>query len=1076
MTRLQEMSRWLRVMLLFLLVFAQAVPAVAFAEQAEKAGKDPEGAQIDYVAATNGWIKVAFSKELEKAPKARDFSITTQINGGTSSEAEIDSLRYEEQELAAYLKIAPVQPKDKKQTVVISVDYQGLKKSAKAFTIGAAGVAAGVKAGQLVSPDVSETTGDIIGVVYDYNGVDPMVPLAGVTVTVDGTDISVVSDAEGKYKISDLPPGYYYLDYHGGAVDRQDLLDMDCMVYAGQTTEAFPAYMAPFSSIIYGSVIDETGKGIPEAKVTITHDDFTRSMLTDGEGNFRFNDLPQASWPDTYTYSVEVTKTGYPTKLTTAKPYLGRAAHVEYILLYDDPSTTTGSIFGRVKGSNGIETYDLPGIPVSLEGTDISTVSGEKGFFFIQNVPPGSYKLYYNGQPAEHSGYVTLPNEITAGETAVVYTVHLNPDTGIIIGEVVDENGQPLADATVTLRGNQNAHTDSVTTDVYGTYRFNKVPQDPLYSDMTYTIRASKPDYTEGLLYEVNPRMGYAITAETITLTSSAHFATVTGTVKGSFDGNVYPLQGVSVSVMKDGSYIDRDGRTDEQGNFTIQNIPEGDYQISYYASNTGHADYDSWTYHLTAGQITQVDEVIVPLVTGTVTGIVKNEAGAPLKDVRVAIMDNGMHRDAVTDADGRFTFTNVRQSTEGTSLTYTIQANWIGYETTRVSVTPVIGGTVEVPITLPISNTPVFNQNQGGKGGYLAGAYQLTSYQPTVHNWTRQSSVSLNRFVSQKWKHQLEGATTSQAVQASSTIIDRFGTIYLSATNTYTLYAINPDGTQKWKFKGSGFIKDPAIGADGTIYVPTSNGYLYAVNPNGTLKWSYKTQGYSHTAPVIGADGTIYIGSTSGNLYALNPNGTLKWKSLVVDATTTLNAPYRGMAIGTDGTIYAAINTKLFALTPTGTAKWSYTTGGALSGVALDATGTIYTGSYDNYMYAINANGTLKWRYYTANDINTSAAIGSDGTIYFGSNDMSIYALNPNGTKKWSYKTGGAIYSTPIIDANNGIWFGSADSKLYRMTNTGTVDATFTLGGRTWSSPAIGSYSRLYIAADDNAVYSFGY
>jgi hypothetical protein len=52
-----------------------------------------------------------------------------------------------------------------------------------------------------------------------------------------------------------------------------------------------------------------------------------------------------------------------------------------------------------------------------------------------------------------------------------------------------------------------------------------------------------------------------------------------------------------------------------------------------------------------------------------------------------------------------------------------------------------------------------------------------------------------------------------------------------------------------------------------------------------------------------------------------------------------------------------------------------------------------------DEYLYAINANGTRKWRYLTsAATMGTSRsfpAIGEDGTIYVGSYDGYLYAIN---------------------------------------------------------------------------------
>ena len=61
-------------------------------------------------------------------------------------------------------------------------------------------------------------------------------------------------------------------------------------------------------------------------------------------------------------------------------------------------------------------------------------------------------------------------------------------------------------------------------------------------------------------------------------------------------------------------------------------------------------------------------------------------------------------------------------------------------------------------------------------------------------------------------------------------------------------------------------------------------------------------------------------------------------------------------------------------------------------------------------------------------------AAIGSDGTIYFGSEDKKLYALNPDGTKKWEFVTGGGVHSTPALASDGAIYFGSLDNKVYAI------------------------------------------
>ena len=52
------------------------------------------------------------------------------------------------------------------------------------------------------------------------------------------------------------------------------------------------------------------------------------------------------------------------------------------------------------------------------------------------------------------------------------------------------------------------------------------------------------------------------------------------------------------------------------------------------------------------------------------------------------------------------------------------------------------------------------------------------------------------------------------------------------------------------------------------------------------------------------------------------------------------------------------------------------------------------------------------KWAFKTGDWVRSSPSIGSDGTIYVGSDDDNLYAINPDGSKKWAFKTGGNVYS----------------------------------------------------------------
>ena len=77
------------------------------------------------------------------------------------------------------------------------------------------------------------------------------------------------------------------------------------------------------------------------------------------------------------------------------------------------------------------------------------------------------------------------------------------------------------------------------------------------------------------------------------------------------------------------------------------------------------------------------------------------------------------------------------------------------------------------------------------------------------------------------------------------------------------------------------------------------------------------------------------------------------------------------------------------------GTPVWEFETGVYVySSPAIGSDGTVYVGSYDGKLYAINGKSGVKlWEFETGN-VDSSPAVGSDGTVYVGSNDNKLYAI----------------------------------------------------------------------------------
>jgi outer membrane protein assembly factor BamB len=109
---------------------------------------------------------------------------------------------------------------------------------------------------------------------------------------------------------------------------------------------------------------------------------------------------------------------------------------------------------------------------------------------------------------------------------------------------------------------------------------------------------------------------------------------------------------------------------------------------------------------------------------------------------------------------------------------------------------------------------------------------------------------------------------------------------------------------------------------------------------------------------------------------------------------------------------------------------------------------------------------GTAKWNFATGAQIYSSPAIGEDGTVFVGSNDSKLYALNPDGSKQWEFTTGGGV-SSPSIGFDGSIYVGSSDGKMYALNPDGSKRWEFTAGGAIYdSSPAIGEDGTIYVGS----------
>ena len=304
-----------------------------------------------------------------------------------------------------------------------------------------------------------------------------------------------------------------------------------------------------------------------------------------------------------------------------------------------------------------------------------------------------------------------------------------------------------------------------------------------------------------------------------------------------------------------------------------------------------------------------------------------------------------------------------------------------------------------------------------------------------------------------------------------TSPLIGNDGTVYFAtwaegANETNAIYAVNPDGSLKWRWPSDSslryrFFASPALSDDGsTVYFATfltdttdesQVGLLYAFNtelPQNTadserLKWELPLSADGKfvytTTLAVGLDGTIYGGGAAVDekniplIYAVNEtnNGSaaeLKWQTPYVELEDGSN-----FVLGVALRESEGVLERLYVTTANfGTPLANFKQEGKVYALA-PATGSVLA-SYDPSDDVPAAQGGIN-----------SPAIGADGTVYVGVRGRyrgvfvpelvngHYFALDFNPatgqfSRVWSYEVDGYIeWNHPAIGPDGGLYVGSS-------------------------------------------------
>jgi len=176
---------------------------------------------------------------------------------------------------------------------------------------------------------------------------------------------------------------------------------------------------------------------------------------------------------------------------------------------------------------------------------------------------------------------------------------------------------------------------------------------------------------------------------------------------------------------------------------------------------------------------------------------------------------------------------------------------------------------------------------------------------------------------------------------------------------------------------------------------------------------------------------------------------------------------------------------------------KWRFATGGpVLSSPVLDGD-TLYFGSGDGNVYAVDAvTGVQKWMSSTRGAVDSTPAV-DQGLVFVVSFDGGLYALDAaTGRHRWRFDTEGErrfearglhglapknqtffdawdMYLSSPVAAQGAVFFGSGDGNVYAVEETsGALRWKFATGGVVHASPAYDG-GTIYVGSWDSYLYA---
>lgn len=154
---------------------------------------------------------------------------------------------------------------------------------------------------------------------------------------------------------------------------------------------------------------------------------------------------------------------------------------------------------------------------------------------------------------------------------------------------------------------------------------------------------------------------------------------------------------------------------------------------------------------------------------------------------------------------------------------------------------------------------------------------------------------------------------------------------------------------------------------------------------------------------------------------------------------------------------VFGSYDNHLYALNAeSGKLLWKYLTdGGVVSRPAFSGDNVCF-GSEDHRLHVVSARtGSVLWTYFTGAPVRSSPFL-AEGHVFIGSDDGFLHAVNLlSGRRVWQTDSGAAIRSTPLVSSES-IYFGNEAGEFFCLDYRGSPRWRFKARRAITSSPAI--------------------